>query len=185
MCDPMTALQVAAAVGKLDAERKGADAQSASNAAATAAAQGKTRNDIALSNIQRKESYVDASDAANSANAAANKAISTGIVAAGESGVAMGGSALAQLRELGAQGSSDIVTSMTNFVRESGSIDAQYQNIFITEANTIARLPPVKRPDYFSAALSIAAVDANLTKTTGQGLFGNTADMFLPAKFTI
>tara|TARA_R110000851_G_scaffold299010_1_gene454841 strand:- start:859 stop:1407 length:549 start_codon:yes stop_codon:yes gene_type:complete len=179
MCG-LVELQIASALFKLDAEKKGADAQSAANAAATSAAQGKTRNDIALSNIQRKESYVDASDAANSANAAANKAISTGVVAAGESGVAMGGSALAQLRELGAQGSSDIVTSMTNFVRESGSIDAQYQNIFITEANTIARLPPVKAPDYFSAALSIAAADAGLQKDTGQGIFGHTKDFFGP-----
>ncbi len=180
MCGVMEGLQVAAALGKLDAERKGADAQSASNAAATSAAQAKTKNDIALSNIQRKESFVDASNAANSANAAANKAISTGVVAAGESGVAMGGSALAQLRELGAQGSEDVVTAMTNFTRESGSIDAQWQNIFITEANTIARLPSVKRPDYFSAALSIAAVDAGLQKDTGQGIFGHTKDFFGP-----
>lgn len=185
MCDPITALQVAAAAGKLDAERKAASSQKASNVAATAAAQAKSTNDIALTNIQRQESYVDASKASNSANQAANAAMSTGVVAAGESGVAMSGSALAQLRELGAMGSEDVVTAMTNFTRESGAIDAQWQNIFITEANTIARLPPVKAPDYFSAALSIASVDAGLTKTTGQGLVGNTKDMFLPAKFTI
>ena len=59
---------------------------------------------------------------------------------------------------------------MGNFLKENNSLDAQWQNIFITEANTIARLPAVKQPDYLGAALSIATVDAQLSKDTGMGI---------------
>ena len=172
MCglDPLTMLQIAAAVGKVAAESQAADAQQAANAAATAQANYKKANDIALNNIQRGENYVEKSTQANKANLDANKAIATGVTAAGEAGVQVAGSALLQLQELGAQGSTDVMAAMGNFLKENNSLDAQWQNIFINEANTIARLPAVKQPDYLGAALTIATVDSQLTKDTGMGV---------------
>ena len=172
MCglDPLTMLQIASAVGKFAAESSAADAQRAANAAATAQANYKKANDIALNNIQRGENYAEKSDQANKANLEANKAIATGVTAAGEAGVQVSGSALLQLQELGAQGSTDVMAAMGNFLKENNSLDAQWSNIFITEANTIARLPAVKQPDLLGAALSIATVDAQLTKDTGMGV---------------
>lgn len=172
MCDPLTMLQIASAVGGVMAEQEAADAQKAANDAATRQANYKKANDIALNNIQRGENYAEKSDQANKANLEANKAIATGVTAAGEAGLQVSGSALLQLQELGAQGSTDVIAAMGNFMKENNSLDAQWQNIFITEANTIARLPAVKQPDYLGAALSIATVDSQLTKDTGMGIMG-------------
>lgn len=173
MCglDPLTMLQIASAVGKVAAEQDAADAQSAANRAATAQANYKKANDIALNNVQRGENYAEKSAQANKANLEANKAIATGVTAAGEAGVQVAGSALLQLQELGAQGSTDVVAAMGNFLKENNSLDAQWQNIFITEANTIARLPAVKQPDFLGAALQIGLANAQLTKDTGMGIF--------------
>ena len=170
MCEPLTMLQIASAVGGVMAQQEAADAQQAANDAATRQANYKKANDIALNNIQRGENYAEKSDQANKANLEATKAIATGVTAAGEAGLQVSGSALLQLQELGAQGSTDVIAAMGNFLKENNSLDAQWQNIFITEANTIARLPAVKQPDYLGAALSIATVDAQLSKDTGMGI---------------
>lgn len=170
MCDPLTMLSIASAVGGVMAEQEAADAQQAANDAATRQANYKKANDIALNNIQRGENYAEKSDQANKANLEANKAIATGVTAAGEAGIQVSGSALLQLQELGAQGSTDVMAAMGNFLKENNSLDAQWQNVFITEANTISRLPAVKDPNYIGAALQIATVDAQLTKDTGMGI---------------
>lgn len=174
MClDPATlmALQIAAAGAGLMAQQQQMQATQDANARMADAARNKTINDIALNTVQRNEAFQAASQKANDASIATMKAQATAATSAGEAGIGMGGSVQAVMADLGAQGSKDIVNAMTNYVRESNSLDAQYQNIFITEGNTLAQMPQARQPDYLGAAVAIGSADANYTKATGKSFF--------------
>lgn len=150
----MLALSIGSAVSGVVAQQNAASAQEAYNQrqyANTMRARAANMNQVNLEQQQERENAMQKLEQ-NDLNARA--ALSTGRVAAGESGVS-GLSVDALLADLGNKSNRYSTSVKTNYDRTSQALNNQRENIDINAASSINQLKTPQAPDYIGAALRI------------------------------
>jgi hypothetical protein len=166
MCEIMTALAIASAVGGVYQQDQAAKAQTKSNQQTYDNQMQAYRFNQANNQFTRLQEAENLATTKVTNNAAARKAMSTARVSAGEGGVT-GLSVDALMADLAARAGVDNTTAEVNYLRRDRAIEADGMNNWASTASNINKLQTPQSPDYLGAALKIggaAQKDSKLGK---------------------
>lgn len=154
MCDPITALTVASAVGTVVSQQQAAGMQASANQRQYENTIRQYNANINQTNLMQQQEREAASQKLDENNLKARAAAATAATSAGENGVS-GLSVDALLADVGTKQNRYNSSVVTNYDRTTGAINNQRENVYANAASTINGLKTPAMPDYFGQALRI------------------------------